>query len=191
MDLKQFCCKDPMHPNIAEPFTQGGKTWATNGFLAIGVTPIFGVRKQDTPKMAELISKAGEPGEWYKVPAVEVQTCKHCAGVVNNCKCYECGGVGTVTLSNTYTEYSGIECGSCEGEGEVLMCRYCSGTGVDADELVTIGPAQFKANALHLLRDLPNVEISPTGAETSAHLRFDGGIGFLMPGKDTKKNRAL
>jgi hypothetical protein len=189
MDLTHFCCKNPIHLNIHTPFTQGDYTWATTGFLAIGVPVLPDVPENPSaPDMNEprKAAEASQKGEWFPVPVIDADgDCPHCKGIVVNFNCYECGGLGTVTLKNQYTEYSGIECATCEGEGEAMYCGHCLGTGKDANGLVDIGSGRFRRHALLLLRDLPNVEICPTGTESPAYLRFSGGgIGFLMPAKD-------
>jgi hypothetical protein len=183
--MQKFCCKDAEKYAIHKPFTQDGTTWATNGWVAISVPALFGVPfNADAPDMSK-VKPATEPGEWFEIPPIDVHSCKVCHGEINEFECPECKGSGTVTLKNEYTRYEGIECGQCEGEGTVQFCRYCSGTGVDAKSLVRIGCAEFKQNALWLIKDLPGIRISPTSDKTPAWLKFDGGgIGYLMPGKD-------
>lgn len=188
MDLQKFCCKDPLKKEaLAQPFTQDGITWATNGWMVIGVPALPEISENPNAPLISKVKPGQAPGQWYSVPVVDVHTCRHCNGAVTGFDCYECNGHGTVTLKNEYHEYSGIECESCDATGEVLLCKYCSGTGVDSEVMVEIGPAVFKANALHTIKDLPGIQIAPTGPTTPAYLRFDGGgVGFLMPGKDNR-----
>lgn len=185
MDLQKFCCKDEEKVALLQPFTQDGIKWATNGWVAIGVPALADVPVNDSaPNMAKIVP-ATEPGEWFEIPEIDVHICKVCRGEINEFECPECRGAGSVTLENEWTQYEGIECGHCEGEGTVQMCRYCSGTGVDSKGLLRIGSAEFKQNALWLIKDLPGIRISPTGDTTAAWLKFDGeGIGYLMPGKN-------
>jgi len=187
MDLEKYCCKDPERKFLSRPFTQHGITWATNGAFSVGIPSCGAPDTKDRPVDIDLVrNAAGEPGEWFGIPqGIEYRACPKCKGIALNFECYECHGHGHVTLENEFTRYSGIECGSCEGEGKVPICIPCGGTGIDNSEEVFIGGVMFLANALHTLKDLPNLEISPTGKQTPAHLRFDGGgVGFLMPGKE-------
>lgn len=179
IDLQKFCSKDPEKSIIQAPFNQNGKTWATNGWVAIGVPEIAGFVSRSSPPVSSLDS--AEPEVWHDLPEVEVEDCTVCKGEVTNHPCNECNGGGTVTLRNEYSEYSGIECGTCDGEGEAPVCQYCSETGISPDKQVKIGPAWFNANAIWIIRDLPGIQISPTGETSVALLRFDGGTGFLMP----------
>ena len=188
MDLKKYCSKDQTKYSIAEPFTQDGISWATNGWMIIGIPALPEVPVNPKAPNISRVAPNTEPQEWFDIPEVEVTPCKTCEGVINNFKCPECYGSGAVTLKNDFTVYEGIECGSCDGDGEVPFCKHCYGTGVDASGMITIGAAQFKANALYLIKNLPGIQISPTGEYTPAYLRFDGGgVGFLMPGKDHNK----
>jgi hypothetical protein len=192
LDLQKFCSKEIAKDALRKPFTQDGITWATNAWVAVGVPALADVPENDgAPNMGKL-GKGLEPGEWFEIPAVDVHSCTNCEGEITDIECHECKGHGHVTLTNDYGRgkmiYEGIDCGSCDGEGRIEICPYCSGTGVDCEDgLLTIGPAQFKQNALWLIDGLPGIQISPTGPTTLAFLRFDGGgVGFLMPGKDNR-----
>jgi hypothetical protein len=187
MDLQRFCCKDPLRAEaMGRPFTQEKTTWATNGWVAIGVPAVDAVSANPNAPYVGKVTPKTSPMEWFDIPVAEVAECEFCGGKVNDFPCPECKGHGTVTLKNDFTQYDGVECGTCDGAGEPLYCPLCSGTGVNSNELITIGTAQFKANALWLIRDLPKIQISPTGETTVAWLRFEGGEGFLMPGKHTR-----
>lgn len=186
MDLQKFCSKDIFRPHWAlGPFNQNGRTYATDGHVLVSVPLRDDVTDDDVdrPNMVEMFAKFC-PGEWFAVPAVQLEICEHCKGKVVNYSCHECGGSGTAKPETKYYVYE-IECESCDGEGEVACCPYCNMTGFDAPGLVPIGGAYFKANLLDLIKDLPGVEISPTGPETPAFLRFDGGEGWIMPAKKT------
>lgn len=164
---------------MLKPFNHGDRAYATDGHVLISVPRQEGLAEEKTYPIAKAFPKTG-PDEWFPVPAVEVQPCKYCNGKVVNYTCHECGGSGYVNLANDFHEYN-IECETCEGSGEAICCPFCNMTGVNADGLVSIGNAHFKANLLHLIKDLPNIKISPTGPITAAWLSFDGGEGALMP----------
>jgi len=186
MDLQKFCSKNALkHHWALAPFNQGDRTYATDGHVLVSVP-----RREDVaddkivrPDMIKEFAKFA-PSEWFAVPAVELETCKHCKGKVVDYPCHECGGSGHPKLESFYHVYLDVECASCDGEGEVSVCPYCNMTGFDAPDLVPIGAALFKANLLNLIKDLPGIEISPTGPETPAYLRFNGGEGYIMPAKD-------
>jgi hypothetical protein len=183
--LQKFCCKDAEKYLLQHPFTQDGITWATNGWVAIGVPALADVPVNDlAPNMAK-IKPATEPAEWFEIPAIDVHSCSVCHGEINEFECPECRGSGAVTLKNDWSVYEGIECCQCEGRGTVQICRYCSGTGVDSTGLLRVGSTQFKQNALWFIKDLPGIRIAPTGEAAVAWLKFDGGgIGYLMPAKE-------
>ena len=185
MDLKKYCCKDPMRPELSEPFTQRGVRWATNGAFSVGVPSGEPDTKSSPVDMGMVADAARAPGEWFEIPGFEGRSCPKCKGKAENFECYECSGNGYVTLENEFTKYADLECGSCMGEGTVPVCIYCAGSGIDNEEEVIIGGVMFLANALLVLKELPGLEIYPTGKETPAFLRFSGGgVGFLMPGQE-------
>lgn len=192
MDLQKFCSKDAERYGLDKPFTQGDMTWATNGWVAIGVPALPDVPGNDISPVMDKLSKPTGEEVWFDLPEISVDTCEVCQGKVVEIECYECNGHGHVTLKHDYgkghTMYEGIDCGSCDGDGTISICPYCSGTGVDAKGMLAIGPAEFKQNALWLIKDIPGIQIAPTGPTTFAYLRFDGGRGYLMPGKDNRKN---
>lgn len=180
MDLQRFCKRDGDF-RMGAPFTQNGKTWATNGWLAIGVPERDDVPANElAPKMEKAHPTAEPPDVWYGVPIVDVQTCKHCGGKIRNCTCPECNGRGYVKFSNDYTNYTN-DCDTCDGEGEIETCHFCQGTGYDSEKQTDIGGATFNNRALLLIMDLPGVQIAPTGKRSPAFIKFDGGVGYLMP----------
>jgi hypothetical protein len=191
MDLQKYCSKDAENYGMDKPFTQGDMTWATNGWVAIGVPAISGVSENDISPIMDKLSKPGGEETWFDLPEISVDTCEVCQGKVGGIECYECKGHGHVALKHDYgkgyTMYEGIVCGSCEGEGTVSICPFCSETGVDTTKgMLIIGQAKFKQNALWMIKDLPGIQIAPTGPTTFAYLKFDGGRGYLMPGVSSK-----
>lgn len=188
MDLRKFCSKNPGYEPICKPFTQGGFTWSTNGWLAIRV-PVQpdATGHPNAPNMSVFDLELSE-GPWLDLPKVKVYPCRFCKGNLIDYECHECKGKRTVSLTHNYeggyTRYDGITCGTCEGEGTVPFCPNCSGTGVNSSaQVVLIGSVHFKVNAIDLIKDLPGVQIAPQGESSPAHIRFDGGMGFLLPGR--------
>lgn len=175
--LKRFCSRDTTS-TLTAPFLQCGYLWATNGVVIIGIPSSTG-EKRDTPDTTPFTINIPETG-WLNIPEVEVAPCEFCNGKVVDIKCGECNGVGAVTLKNKWTEYDGIECGSCDGFGELHICPRCSQTGVQGKG-VTLNGVYFGANILHFIKDLPGVQICPTEPMKFAYLRFNGGIGAIMP----------
>ena len=179
IDLNKFCKQDG-DPRLGPPFTQNGKTWACNGWLAIGVPALRDVPVNSMAPDMTKAHPATDPDTWYGVPVVDVQPCKVCKGQVKSFTCPECNGKGIVTLQNDFSIYE-PECNTCDGEGDVGECTHCSGTGYDSDNQTDIGPATFNDRALLLIMNLPNVQIGPTGKLTPAMIKFDGGEGYLAP----------
>ena len=189
IDLQKFCCKNPeLLQSMGAPFTQDGRTWATNGWVMIGVPVVDSIPENDkAPRVSKVIPKK-DPVEWFDIPPLlTLKECKVCNGKIIDSPCYECGGSGYVNLRNDYSEYWNVGCASCEEEGKIPFCPNCSGTGFFAEEMVQIGNAVFAMNALYMVKDLPGIQISPTGKTTVAHLKFDDGVGYLMPAKDNGK----
>jgi len=180
LDLSKFCVKDSERHGMNHPFTQNGKTWATNGWLAIGVPERADVPANDHAPDISRCHPTTPPEVWYDIPVVDVQPCKFCKGKIKDFTCPECNGRGVVNLANYYSEYN-MDCNTCDGNGDVDECIHCAGTGYDSDKQTDIGNTTFNNRALMLIVDLPNVQIGPTGKTSPALIKFDGGEGFLMP----------
>jgi len=136
--------------------------------------------------------------DWYPVPNITTkkEICQRCKGTGKIYTCPECDGIGYVTASTDYSSYSDLDCATCDGTGVISeeekkrlslpadynRCDYCDGTGyTKSDEETKIGTAYFSNNLLEKLSELPNCKIGVFDKNEPAQLKFDGGVGLIMP----------
>lgn len=167
LDLKPFCCKDPVRETLATPWNSNGWTYASNGHIAIRVSQRDCIVRTDGPNVdrvwaALLPCENYEPLPDIKIPAdiAEPGECETCGGSTV-AECCECG--------------QDRECPDCD-EGisrEPEMYR------------VEVAPGLFfKARYYVLMRSLPNLVCDLRPAEEKPrcrHFKFDGGEGIIMP----------
>ena len=177
IDLNKFCSKDPLKFKwMAKPFTQGGISWAINGYLAIGVPIISSIPENKAAFDISKYNKSVKPAQWFNIPEIFSQKCDYCDGKGVNFKCPECNGTG---------KYWGEDCTGCDGNKKQVFCYKCIGTGVDMLPLVKINGVSFTVTMLYMIKDLPGIEVCPLSGKDPALLRFDaGGMGFIMPAYD-------
>ena len=166
-ELQKFCADDGFRPSINKPWTRDGKTYATNGHILIAIPAVQGVPENVLAPNAEaVLVKVPAPENWFLIPhdIPEPQTS------TEKVPCDRCSGTGE------------IECREC---GSTLECPECGGNGklepITPFILHEIGGVSFDAKCLHLLKNLPGVEIGPNGEGKVARIRFEGGEGLLMP----------
>lgn len=162
IDLQKFCSEDETREPLMKPWRDGDFTYASDGRVIIKVPAEPGdVVQPKTPtpeKVAIIFSWFNGPGlEWQKLPTLpvlETQGCGVCHGDGEH-EC-DCGCVH--------------KCGNCDGVGKIPI-----------DAHLDIGPARFNCYYLRLIADLPGLEIAVRGELDPMMLRFDGGVGVLMP----------
>lgn len=187
------------------PLRLAGGTAATNRALLIWVPTPY---DYDTPRaepaksMERWVRRAKEaavvePGTWRNVADIRLhgRGCRRCEGRghVNTRSCNDCDGSG-VFEHGRYT----YDCKECDGSGKIAqsatsadpVCDACGGTCLAADvtDFRITGHTRITANQqmIELLRGLPNAQLRQeplrdTGRENMLAIRFDGGIGVLMP----------
>ncbi len=186
MDLLKFCSKREHHiqHGINEPFSRGEYTYATDGVVCIRVPRQADVTSEKGPPAEELFTKAeAQPEAWQPIPPFELT--QH--------TCADCGGKGYVRLCN-YCKGQG--CKRCNNSGAVgcdkehssvlEMCEDCYGTGTVKEVGNNIvdgsaGKVRISSIYLDMIKELPNVQISPFDSTSVFRIRFDGGEGLLMP----------
>jgi len=167
-DLKPFCCD--YRPRYSEPFSHGEHTYATDGKLLIRVPRIVGV-EQSCPVSDEDFTRAmivaGRPPlktddltKWQKAPEIKGRSFR--------AVCDECAADPDYEISD--------DCHKCHGIGVVIEWK--------ADSyFIDIDNRRFSTHLLRKLSALPNLELSTEvgGEHDAIYLRFDGGVGVLLP----------
>ena len=184
--LKKFCWNDDdSRTNIKQPWSEGSHSFATSGHLLIKVARIDGIQENKAAPELSRVWPKQQPEQWYAVPECEEKPaidCPKCKGQqIKPAVCPECGGTGNVEWSTYYNDYT-CDCLSCDGTGKIDVCNKCGGSGkVEVLSYHPVGPAKFQVKYLHLLSTLPNCEIGPMDKTGPAWIRFDGGVGLIMP----------
>jgi hypothetical protein len=165
-NLKKFCSTDPTRPYIAEPFSFGEFTYATNGYVVVRVARVMDASEGREPMSAEVLSKALNPACAPSFVSL--------AGIV-------------LPLDET----PAADCINCEGEGDVECdecghshkCEACKGVGFTGSRRsISVGGVLFDAKYIEQINELPRVEIDAQPVDGAPMcFRFDGGIGALMP----------
>lgn len=165
--LQKFCGTRCI---LTQPSSQGEFTVATNGRFAIWIDRMADVPEVD--RFPNIFTPNGVASQWQEsgmwepmpqLPPVEALTKK----------CDTCHGSGSHDCSKCENSH---ECGTCGGAGhlEVLV-------------KVRIGLRLLSAKYLHIMAELPGLQVNSSGESLSAmSFQFDGGKGLLMPHNDTE-----
>lgn len=157
--LQEFCRDEPGICDLSEPWSAAEYSYAASGYICIRIprNNNIGEKTAKVPDVVALFREAPpQPERGVIIPKVEV-----------NCiECEVCNGAG---------HWGGIDetfmlCCECEGEGKYP----------DIDGIL-IGGAYFWKALIAKLTLLPNCKIAPTGPDTAAWIKFDGGDGLVMP----------
>lgn len=211
IDLKKFCRKSHYAEILTEPFSDNDYTYASDGCIIIRVDKIPKIIKTGIPgKAAELFeeNKINENEIWIDPPKFEIieRNCSKCKGTGKITVCEECEGVGSLEFSNSYNDYD-VECKSCFGKNiKNEKCEACEGTGkykeysspvIEASVRVVTDiringiyedfAVMLNGMYLEMIQDLPNIKIAlQDNSIKPVKLKFDGGIGLLMPMEHSK-----
>lgn len=92
-ELTKYCAGGP--PSIKEPFSQGDKSYATDGHIIVRVSRLKDVEeRKDTPDVEKLFGEAFVPCDlWEKIPDLPEPVYEQCCGC-GGTGCGECGGKG-------------------------------------------------------------------------------------------------
>jgi len=196
-DLQRFCSNDGARYKLSTPFSIDDYTYACDGRIIIRVPAIAEARRDNVPDSVENVIPP--PGyDWQDVeypPGWESfdappKKCESCNGVGELPECRKCDGTGEC-------DHCGETCSRCDGTGldadgkgePTLHCEDCNGTGNhEPSFLVSLNRGGVTVNLkyLKLIASLPGAKLMHRGDEkTVLRFEFDGGIGGVMPSRDT------
>lgn len=209
MGLKLYCSTNPNHfHSMANPWSHGEFTYATNGYIIIRIPRLADVPENDEcPKvwegdLAELFTR--EPAAWIDVPEVdyEGEECERCDGTKEAYLCPECEGYGEVFLQSRFNVYEGQDCATCNGDGQLPqdewdafvkchsfkgepikeVCDGCDGTGIaTCRESHDVNGVLINEKYLWMIGNLPGAKLGTFGEPDPVRFTFDGGDGLVMP----------
>lgn len=197
INLKKFCRKSHYTETLTEPFTEGNYTYASDGNIAIRVDKIQEITKLYPSVKAEQIfekNKINGNETWIDLPRFKIieKNCSGCGGTGKVIVCKECNGAGSLEFSSDCNDYD-VVCKSCFGEDtKDKKCENCEGTGkhkeysnpvIEIKKDGYLEQIEIIINGMYLemIQNLPNVKISLQDKNKTIKLKFDGGIGLLMP----------
>ena len=199
IDLEKFCRKSHYTETLTEPFSEGDYVYVADGSILIRVDKIPEITKTyPSVKAKQILEENKIDGNeiWIDPPKFEIMeiNCTECEGAGKIIICKECSGSGSLEFSSDYNDYD-VECKSCFGKGtEDKKCEDCEGTGKYKkystpiiEKPITIDGSleqiEIILNGMYLemIQDLPNIKIALQGKTEPIKLKFDGGIGLLMP----------
>lgn len=195
--LKKFCYPDNMRPNLMEPFSRDGYTWASDGRIMIRVPEIPGAvghKKAPDPWTAWLKKPLEEyipaelPQGWQEME-VEYFECQTCQGTGQVYICPECEGEGVAKCKCCGSEN---DCKTCEGAffvsaeqgGRPVRCEDCNGETCRRKRTPVRLPGSdciIDLFYLKLVMELPGARLFRDGSHDPLCFTFDGGEGVLMP----------
>lgn len=202
IDLKKFCRKSHYAGTLTEPFNEGNYTYASDGSIVIRVDKIPEITKTyPSVKAGQIFEENKINGYeiWIDPPEFKVieRECNYCKGTGKITICKECNGAGGIQFNTIYNVYD-VECLSCGGKETVNVngkCEDCEGTGkykeysnpiIETDIIINGNLERIKimlgGTYLEMIQVLPNIKIALQDSSIKpVKLKFDGGIGLLMP----------
>lgn len=187
--LKRFC--HVSRPLMAEPFSQGEYSYATDGKIAIRIQRLDVIgEKTGAPQMDRLPWDHKDIDGWLGFPYYDTTTldkCGVCHGIGTIRDCPECDGDGVVLLDNEYNEYE-FTCQTCTGDSslpgdliEARNCPVCGGTGTDLSAVISWGAGHIAITLLEKIKSLPDARLSLIGDGCVPFMFiFLGGEGIVM-----------
>lgn len=197
MNLKKFCRKSHYTETLSEPFSDDNYTYATDGSILIRIDKISEITKVYPSINAEKIleeNKIDGNEIWIDPPKFKIieKNCSGCGGTGKVIVCKECNGAGSLEFSSDYNDYD-VECKSCFGENtKDKKCENCEGAGkykeysnpvIEIKKDGYLEQIEIIINGMYLemIQNLPNIKIALQDKNKTIKLKFDGGIGLLMP----------
>lgn len=194
MDIAKFCATNDPRDYLLKPMRHEGYLYATNGHIAVRIADDPAIDAEPMPQsmLNTIMLKMAEDAEertWQPVPAIDkssLRNCPHCDGTGRAARCPACDGEGEFEhYGNWY------DCKCCDGDGYVVpqhnidgsACRFCAGSGKDANQSREISGVHIAARYLNLISaEAPGAEIgissNPLGIQ---YFRAPGVIGIVMP----------
>ena len=187
IDLSVFT-RHPVNPKYANPWSIGQYSYATDGRMAVRVPRID--EYQDNP----ILNFAAEAIDEWATYTVEAWYNVSPCNAPQDQTCPQCNGMKCVMFCPSPDEYH-FDCKICNGDGYIpvppgsvngIICDECDGLGTvypDFNEKhrVEYGNALFSTILLSRLSIFHNVMIGPRGVTNHALLKFDEGMGIIMP----------
>lgn len=214
-DLTSFLSKeDAGHWFAMMPIVRNGYVYYTDGtVMARHPAAPDAENTKDAPEIDRpLLSVLDQPCDATlpdialpdKDPEATPDTCKNCDGLGYMLTCTECSGEGNKACCECGNE---VECGNCDGAGELKIPRSTNGTPTykhederchDCEECdgkgellfystppiiaCEIAPGLWISSLIYRrLRALPNLRFSTDGKWGPYLFKFDGGDGCFMP----------
>lgn len=159
-ELMPFCSAAEHRPTIAQPWTRGGFTIATDGRILIRVPSIDGIADfEGAPAYEKSVWQQFDyNATWIPMPSVPpmiLETCFYCRG----------SGYQECDMGHKHS------CPECDGVGEI-----------EKWQKVKIGERTISAKYLMMISALPHPMVAENGdKETSMSFKGDGYEGLLMP----------
>ena len=199
INLEKFCRKSHYKETLTEPFSDDNYTYAADGSILIRVDKIPQIVKSYpsiNPGKVLKENKINGNEIWIDPPKFEIieRNCGGCKGTGKIIVCKECNGTGSLEFSSDYNDYD-VECKSCFGADiKDQKCEDCEGIGkykeysnpiVEVPTIIdgSLEQIEIMINGMYLemIQGLPNIKIALKGKAEPIKLKFDGGIGLLMP----------
>lgn len=186
LDLKPFCADISTKYACANPFSRGGKMYATDGRILVGVPTSEPDSNGEFISPDDIAHVMFPIEHWKPWPRDENIVrgngeCPDCNGYGGK-KCEQCGGFGAGECPTCHQD---IDCAECFGNGYTITCRTCKGKkrldDIPIRQLVCRRWIAWKY--AKLVRSLPSVEfgIDDRDEHSPLRFRFDGGEGAVMP----------
>lgn len=170
IDLTTFCSTS--RPQVDHPFTVGGHTYYTDGYIAVRVPAIEGT-PTDGPENVATYFDGMDAVEYRHLPSFVLPP-----GGKFLVTCEDCDGTGKCH-----------ECPDCH-----CQCDRCNGTGKeerDSDDRnsVTFNGVNYGLTIFRRVLVLPTLRFETKPRERDVtRFRFDGGEGIVMPLIGTYQN---
>lgn len=167
INLEMFC-SGPDRPELAQPFSIGEWSYASNGHIMVRVPRREDVpeNEADLPKKAPGLFPKAKP-RFRRVPKLLPDDAE--LAVTTTEDCFECAGTGR---GHPDCAACRCTCPDCDGEGTITTKTYAQ---------VKVGKVPFCVLYISWMQSLPDLEIGPARRMTPLSFRFDGGEGLLMP----------
>jgi len=165
IDLFQFCGETR---NIDRPFIADGKTYATNGHIAIRVNEV----RDDFEEAKVSVNFLASAVKAFDVDIKNIKPVKVTGMKNERIDCPQCDGTNKIRCE--------CDCPFCEN---MVDCYTCNGTGFDYAYTgeCSYGNCRFNPKYLHMVQELPNSKMYASKRSNGvSYFTFDGGDGILM-----------
>lgn len=182
VDLYPFCLHEPSRYSLEKPWRlPDGRVAATDARILVVLDDGSGFDEPagKVPDVVKALKHFGEAAEWLPYPEIKGPPRGADDEWNTGQVCSECDGAGYEECSQCGHEE---ECSHCDGDGRVNGVWW-----YDRDEgerYMNVGNMTFDRRYLWLFTLFENVvwqEETLNGSPNALNVKFDGGIGVLMP----------